>query len=423
MKNFIRIFSAAAMTFAAHTAAAQMPSASPSAFGMADNYSASARDFDAVAWNPANLGLSGRAFTFSLLTTAGTTGLAPVALSDFANFSGKIVPPETKEAWLTRIGTGTEKGSLDAGISLLALSIGHIGFQAGVVGTGGANINQDFAEALLFGNTGRTGTAKTFSFAGSRANGSVFGIGAVSVGLPVMGDEAAGSQLSLGVTAKYIQGIGSGRGIDNSATISPNLINAQVIGVYTDSTHVANGSIGSGIGADVGLSYGGAGNNFSLTVRNVTNTFKWNTSAFVTRTKSYTFDGTTSKSTDTTTAYSTAPQVLRDSLENEKFKPEVAVGISRHLGSDLLIDIDAMQRVGDGIAIGPKTRVGIGAEYTGLPVLTLRGGGAVVNDGFQLAAGLGIRLGPVEISTAVSTRSVTGGGQAVGGMFSLISFR
>ena len=421
MKNIHRILGGAALTLAAQVAAAQMPSASPSAFGMADNYSASARDFDAVAWNPANLGLSGRAFTFSLMTVTGTTGLAPITLSDFADFSGKIIPPETKESWLTRIGAGTERGSLDAGISLIALSIGHIGFQAGIVGTGSANMNQDFAEALLFGNTGRTGSAKTFSFVGSRAGGSAFGVGAVSIGLPVMGDEAAGSQLSLGVTAKYIVGLGSARGIDNSTSISPSLINAQVIGVYTDSSHAANS--GSGIGADVGLSYGGAGNNFSLTVRNVTNTFKWNTSAFSTRTKTFTFDGTTSKSTDTTTAYATAPQALRDSLENEKFKPEVAVGISRHLGSDLLIDIDALQRVGDGIAIGPKTRVGIGAEYTGLPVLTLRAGGAVVTDGFQLAGGLGLRLGPVEISTAVSTRSVTGGGQTVGGMFSLIAFR
>ena len=52
---------------------------------------------------------------------------------------------------------------------------------------------------------------------------------------------------------------------------------------------------------------------------------------------------------------------------------------------------------------------GVGAEYTpGLPLLSLRGGAAVVTDGSQAAGGVGLRLGALEVGAALSTRSRNG---------------
>ena len=48
---------AAAAGFAGAAAGAQLPNASVGAFGMAGAYTAVARGADAVAWNPANLGI------------------------------------------------------------------------------------------------------------------------------------------------------------------------------------------------------------------------------------------------------------------------------------------------------------------------------------------------------------------------------
>ena len=83
-------------------------------------------------------------------------------LGDFAEFDGEFefVPDRVKEAWLELIEEeGAELGRADASISLLALSQGAFGFQLSTLTFGGAELNPDASELMLFGNVGRTGTA------------------------------------------------------------------------------------------------------------------------------------------------------------------------------------------------------------------------------------------------------------------------
>ena len=154
---------ALALGIAARGVAAQQPNASAAAFGMAGNYTAAATGSDAVAWNPAMLGMNSPAFSLSLLSLGGVTGLDPVKLKDITDFGGKVIPNATKESWLNKVGAGTEQGTVDGGLSIVALSIGRIGFQVGLTGTAQVNLNQDAAEAILYGNAGRTGTAKNLA--------------------------------------------------------------------------------------------------------------------------------------------------------------------------------------------------------------------------------------------------------------------
>ena len=76
-------------------------------------------------------------------------------------------PAATKETWLQQIGTGRERGTVDVGASVIALSFGRVGLQVGGSATAIANLNQDAAEAILYGNAGRTGTARNLSLNGS----------------------------------------------------------------------------------------------------------------------------------------------------------------------------------------------------------------------------------------------------------------
>ncbi|MDB4913132.1 MAG: hypothetical protein JWM95_776 [Gemmatimonadetes bacterium] len=420
MKN-IRMFGAAVvLALTARAASAQLPDASAAGFGMAGNYTAVARGFDAPAFNPANLGLSQNpAFSLSLLAFGINTGIDPVKLGDVKPFGGKVVPAATKEAWLQQIGTGRERGGADAGLSILALSIRNIGLQVGLVGTGEVNLNQDAAEAILFGNAGRTGSARAFSFSNSSASGSAFGVGAVSLAIPISGVEQ-GQHLSFGVTGKYIVGLVAGRAMDNGSSVTPDNINVQFPVVYTDSLHV--GSAGSGVGVDLGLAWGDQKTTFSVAAKNVLNTFAWSTDAFKSRPGGFTFDGTNSKSTFVEAPYSAAPASMRAALEDEKFKPEIAAGIAHKTG-EFLLSADAGQRIGDGIALGPKMHVGVGAEFTGIPLLALRGGVAAITQGYQAAAGLGLHLGWFELGAGVMTRSRNNNGQEVGAMVSLVGIR
>jgi hypothetical protein len=413
---------------------AQQPNASAGAFGMAGNYTAVANGYDAVAWNPAMLGINAPKFSLSILSGAGSTGLDPVKLTDITKFYGLRIDDATKNAWLNSIGTGMEHGSADAGLSLLALSIGHLGFQAGVTGTGNANLNQDAAEAILFGNAGRNnGTAKNLSFSGSNASGSVFATGAVSIALPlpIHPTGRPDEQFSLGVTGKYIRSLFVARAMDNGSLVTVNNINVQFPIIHTpipDSTSslsdLWNKNGGSGYGVDVGLAWSAGGTTISATARNVVNTFAWKTTGLKAVLGTATFDGTNNAGSNVAnfgdTTYSLAPASMRAALEAEKFQPEIAGGIS-HRTSKLLLSADVSQRLGDAtIDAGPQSHVGVGAELTLIPFLPIRGGFAVVSGGYEAAGGAGLRLGPLEVSAAVSLRTRNGGSE-YGAMVSAFS--
>ena len=81
MTNIRTLGAAAALACIAHSGAAQQPNASAAAFGMAGNFMALATGSNAVAWNPAMLGMNSPAFSLNLFSAGGVTGLDPVKLT------------------------------------------------------------------------------------------------------------------------------------------------------------------------------------------------------------------------------------------------------------------------------------------------------------------------------------------------------
>ena len=421
MTNLRTFATMAALAASARASAAQQPNASAAAFSMAGNFMGLATGSDAVAWNPAMLGMHSPAFTLNLFSGGGMTGLDPVKLTEITDFGGKVIPTATKEAWLQRLGSGRERGSLDGGVSVIALSVGRIGVQLGASGTVVANINQDAAEAILFGNAGRTRTAKNLAFNGSNASGSTFITGAASVAIPLPFAPTGrmGEQFSLGITGKYVRGLATGRAQDAGSLVTPDNIAVSFPAIYTDSAHLGNA--GSGAGLDVGLAWTDGATTIGATARNVVNTFAWSTTALKSRPGTVTFDGVSFKTTFDEAPYASAPATMRAALEAEKFKPEIAAGFA-HRMTRLTVTADASTRIGDGIEIGSKMHVGVGAELRVIPLVPLRAGVAAVSQGFQVAGGAGLNIGPVEFGFGMSMRS-TNNGTEYGGMITVFSIR
>ena len=86
----------------------------------------------------------------------------------------------------------------------------------------------------------------------------------------------------------------------------------------------------------------------------------------------------------------------------------------------LTLTADGSTRIGDGIEVGPKMHVGVGAELRVIPLLPLRAGVAAITDGFQVAGGAGLHVGPFELGVAGSLRSKSRGTD-YGAMVSVIS--
>ncbi|MEP6493151.1 MAG: conjugal transfer protein TraF [bacterium] len=389
-------------------ARAQLPNANPAATGLSGAYTARARGYDAVAWNPANLGMPGNpGFSISLLAVGGSSGLDPISLSDFAPYSGKTLPAAQREQWLQTVTTkGGEHGRVDGGVTFLGLSAGPVALQVATSVAGSSTINPDAFEALMFGNAGRTGVPKNLNLAGSTLRVGAFTTAGASFGFSV-GNAKAGSHLALGVTGKYVLGNALVMAQDQGSATSSNAVSVNFPMVFSqpDSDQV----IGSGVGADVGLAWSRGKLSFGTTVQNVFNTFAWDETKLRSKAGSALFSVDSTVKDFDNKPYASAPTALRARVTDDKFKPIVSAGFAYEASSLLILSADGRQQVGDGIAIGPKTQVGGGVEFRGIPALRLRGGASYITDGWGVSGGVGLALGKYELGVGAALRQVNGG--------------
>jgi len=416
----IRIAALAACVTLTAAAGAQQPSASTAAFGMGGNYTAAARNYDAVAWNPANLALPGTSVaSFNLLSVGGATGLDPVDLRMIGQYNGQTIPAETKESWLQLIGAGRERGRADLGASLVALSIKNVAFQVGTSGFVDANLNGDAAELLLFGNAGRTGSVRNFALDSSTASGAAFTTGAASIAvpLPFTLTSSPDETFSLGITGKYVMGNAMMRAADGGSTVTPSGAAVSYAAIEGD----GGANLGNGLGVDLGLAWHSGRTTLGLTVQNIYNSFAWDTTKLKTRLGVANLDSASLSSSSVDAPFSSAPASLAAAVAGEKFKPTIGAGLAFDVAESILFTADARVQTGDGIQIGPTSRVGAGLELNRQGAFPIRLGAAKITDGWQAAAGLGIRLGDNHVGISAMQRNV-GSARGVGAMVNLIAF-
>lgn len=405
---------------------AQQSNASAAAFGMGGNYTAVARGYNAVAWNPANLGLPGNpGFSLAILAVGGTSGLDPVDASAFNGYAHKFIPLGVREDWLTQVTSkGGETGDADGGVTWLAANFGHLGLQVSSAGYGNAKMNPDAFQALMFGNVGLTGTAQDLHFSGSSFRGGSFTTAAASWGMGFGGDAKSGDAFALGVTGKMVIGHVMAMAQDNGSATTASNINVVFPIVHTNFNASDATNAGNGFGADLGAAWNVSGWRLGAAVMNVFNTFAWDESKLRARAGTATFDGNTNVTHFDTAAFSTAPASLRQAVENNKFKPSVNVGVGYDWTPDITIAADAHQQLADdnSIQIGPKTRAGVGAEYRGLGVLPIRAGVSYITGGMSYSAGVGLHVGSYELGVAGSLASGSTA-KGMGVMLSLFSIR
>ena len=418
-----------AIAFAALTAPcvsrahAQLPNSSPAGFALGGNFTALARGYEAVSWNAANLAMPGRPLlSFGMIAVGGNTGMAPVDFTKLHEFSGQIVDSATKASWVQLARQeGGQRAEVDGGLTPLALSVGPIGLQVGTSFYTHMNFSPDALEAWLFGNAGTTGgQPKTLDLTGTRMRAAAFTTGALSFALPLpitlTGNLMKDEHVAIGITGKYIIGHGLIVAEDLGSSVGTGDVNVSlpVITVWADSlidiptqAHDYDGRAGSGIGADVSLAWRGGPWRLGLVAENVFNSFKWDTTklAYMPGTGTFNQSGTSNIDFDQR-SFALAPQLLRDIVAAQAFKPAFRVGAALQATRSLTLTADVKQSLGDdnSITIGPRSMLGVGAEWRLLPFLPLRAGVASITDGWQAGAGFGVRLLGYELGVATSVR-------------------
>lgn len=389
----------------------QLPQASAAALGMGYNMTASARGFAAVANNPAGLGMADSpGFSLAIPAVAVEAGLGPVSLSDLADWEGRLVPEDVKRDWLERVAAaGGQGGSVFAGVTPVALSVGSFGIQASSQAAAAVDLPADAVELMLFGNAGRTGTAGDLEFAGSSIDSFVLSTIAVSWGF------RASDALHLGVTGKYQGGSGLIVARDDGSLFrsDPLAVELSFPALSPEGEHFGFDD-GSGVGLDVGAIWTGPSVTVGATIQNLVSTFEWDLAGFSYVPGQAVFAVGSAESDFDEQPASGAPQVLLDAAEELTLKPAFAVGVEMSPTSLVRLQADIRKRVSGGLAVGPDFHMGVGAELLALPVLPLRAHLAAVSGGVQVGGGASLVLGPMHLSGAIALRTEEGSNATIG---------
>jgi hypothetical protein len=413
---------------ASSAARAQQLNTSAAAAGLGGNFIARARGYEAVAWNPANLGLPGNpGFSLTILPVAASFTLDPITLGDIKAVQDykapTTVPRATRQAWLDKVtAAGGEKGTPSGGANV-ALSVGPFAAQLGMTFFGAVDLNPDAIQAILFGNVGPDGNVRNLSFQNSRFNAGAVTTAAFSYGHAFGARQPGAGIFAFGATVKMVGGnvvsVGQDAGSSinaNGGTISFPSVGTRSFQDCRDDTgqlkagctvmQGPGGFGGNGIGADIGVSWLRDKLGLSAAIQNLVNSFKWDESVLAYRPGSGQFDVNGDTTNFDEQPYTNAPGSLKSAIANYKLKPAIGVGLAYAWREDLTVSADARQQMGNdqSIIIGPKTSVGAGVEYRGIPMLSLRGGADYITGGTAISFGAGFRIRRYELGAAIATQ-------------------
>ena len=410
---------AGCVAFAAPAIEAQViANPSAAAVGMGGAFTATARGLDAPAWNPAGLGMPGTgAFSFAaLLAFSLEGGSGPILGKDLKPYSGDSIPYAIRKDWLARVRAAGGQSLNGAGnFSLLALNVGSLGLAVTNSVHLSGNIPPDVAEVMLFGNYGYADSLRSYSLSGARADGSSITTAALSYGFGL--GNKADRHFAIGVTGKYMVGNFLAIVKDAGSTVSSSPIDVSVnlLAIATDTGGPKDlPSRGSGYGVDIGAAWVGGPLKVGVVVHDIVNTFKWDLDNMYTQNITQKYNASAHTSTRSPwRKVSSLVGLARDSVDKVvsplKIDPTANIGISLHTWGAFTINGEYESRLGDSWQLSPKSRLGAGVQWKGIPFLPLRVGYSATPDVTFYTAGVGLDFAIIRLDVGAGVNAKSSG--------------
>jgi len=406
---------------------AQLADPSTRALGMGGAYTALARGYEAVAWNPAMLAAVGRpGFTIDLPHLNVEFGSNAYGLSDVKKYANTYLTTSDKQTLLDKIKDSTLTIRSLLGVAPFGLSIGPVGLLVSEAGQMSVGVGKSAVQLALFGNA-PSGNSSLFTARGSNGMAWAATTIAGSFALPI---PSPLGHLAVGATYKYVIGnfIGTGADLGSQVAFNP-LFSATEAGeaVYTNyetncgsfspfKSGMCGGRAGTGWGVDLGgtLQLAGRGITLSAVLVNVLGSMKWDESRlyydYTMHADSQTASGQVLTLADSSATLKTASQIAADPaaqalknslLANANFAKLARVGAALRSGP-FTVAGDLQVRLKQGLDQQPSQLVSVGGEFRLLSILAFRGGASSDFAGATaFGGGLGLNLLGINIDGSV----------------------
>jgi uncharacterized protein DUF5723 len=379
---------------------AQLADPSTRALGMGGAYTALARGYEAVAWNPAMLAAVGRPwFTIDLPHLNLEFGSNAYGLSDVRKYANTYLTTADKTTLLDKIKDSTLTLRSLVGMAPFGLSVGPFGLLVSETGQMSVGVGKNAVQLALFGNAPQGGTSSLFTARGSNGLAWAATTIAGSFALPI---PSPLGHLAVGATYKYVIGnfVGSAADLGSQVTFSPSFAATEAgEAIYTNydsncgsfspfKTGMCGGRAGTGYGVDLGgtLQLAGKGITLSAVIVNALGKMTWDQDRLyygrTVRADSQTATGSVITTEDSSLTLKTSAQIAADQqaqqlknslLANGSFSRLARVGAALRSGG-LTLAGDLQVRLKAGLDQQPSQLLSVGAEYRLLGVLAFRGG-------------------------------------------------
>lgn len=349
----------------------------------------------APRFNPANLGLSGRKNSgIEFVGIGASVTNNSFTLADYNKYTGAYLTTADKQDILGKVPSEGLKLSIDADASTMALALGR--FAIAVEGTAVADINlsKDIINLMLNGNT----YADTIDVTGSYSSALSYASAGLSLGVPIL--RQGTRQLAVGVTGKYLRGIGIEEVTELQGGIATYATGFQGAGHAIARTATGGSGYAVDLGAALTLNSTYA---CGAKIESFLSQIKWNKQ---TEERGYIFSFDTMTMANVNADYVVSENYTKDIPAFATTLPaRLTVGFGKTSGR-LLWAVDWEQGFRTAPGTSTKPRLAAGAEWSLLSFLPFRAGYAVGGSrNASLSFGSGLKFFGFYLDAAAVTGS------------------
>jgi hypothetical protein len=349
----------------------------------------------AARFNPANLGLTGRKNTgVEFIGLGASVTNNSFTLSDYNKYSGAYLTSTDKQDILDKVPNEGLELSVDVDVSTMALAVGRLAVSVEGSAAADINLSKDIINLILNGNT----YADTIDVTGSYSSAISYGSAGVSFGFPIF--QQGTRQLAVGLTGKYLRGIGIEEVTDLQGGIATYATGFQGAGHIIARTATGGAGYAVDLGAAMTLNKTYA---CGAKIESFLSRIQWNKH---TEERGYLFSFDTMTMANANADYIVSDNYTKDIPAFTTSLPaRLTVGFGKTSGR-LLWAVDWEQGFRTAPGASTKPRLAAGAEWSLLSFLPLRAGYAVGgNRNASLSVGSGLKFFGFYIDAAAVTGS------------------